>query len=168
MSMKYFKCQHVLITLIGRNLGLSLSCMSIGNISAHSSSFFSFMESFTLFMPSWVYSDRLKRTLEWQAYGNFSLLSSPLWHSVLLHILAILAYSTLTSCFTPQWDYCLLSGFPSIDSSRKLPLGRNSSIQRVHLNSVYSYGSQSHTALYPGSENIFSCMLSSFLVFDKK
>lgn len=144
MSMKYFKCQHVLITLIGRNLGLSLSCMSIGNISAHGSSFFSFMESFTLFMPSWVYSDRLKRTLEWQAYGNFSLLSSPLWHSVLLHILAILAYSTLTSCFTPQWDYCLLSGFPSIDSSRKLPLGRNSSIQRVHLNCLFLWITVSH------------------------
>lgn len=118
MSMKCSKCPHVLFILIGGNLVISKSCMSTGNISAHSSSFFSFMESFTLFMPSLVYSDRLERTLK--AYGNFSLLSSPLWHSVLVDILAISAYSTLTSCFTPQWDCCPLSGFPSIDSYQKV------------------------------------------------
>ena len=139
--MKCSKCHHVLFILIGRNLGISQSCMSTRNILAHSSSFFSFMESFTLFMPSLVYSDRLERILKWQAFGDFSLLSSPLWHSVLLNTLPISAYSTLTSCFTPQWDCCPLSRFPSIDSSRKLPLGRNSSIQRVHLSSVYSHGS---------------------------
>lgn len=49
------QCQRILFTLAGRSLGISQSYISTGDISAHSASFLSFRQFFTLLTCSSIY-----------------------------------------------------------------------------------------------------------------